>query len=121
MRTRNLEKDQTEPIYTSSKALKNAGFPKYLHMYDLKGFYDFVNSKTINTELIFITYPKFLIVDKYYNRIPQFYKEFSDFYLTISLLLDSYLVGVCKLDYHRTQSLAGIFVINDLTIIKLSL
>jgi hypothetical protein len=121
LRTRNLEKDQTKPIYTSSKALKNAGFPRYLHMYDLKGFYDFVNSKTINTGLIFITYPKFFIVDKYYNRISQFYKEFADFYLTISVLLDSYLVGFCKLDHDHTHSLAGLFVINDLTIIQLSL
>jgi hypothetical protein len=117
LRTSNLEKDQTKPIYTSSKALKNAGFPKYIHMYDLKGFYDFVNSKTINTGLIFITYPNFLIIDKYYNRISQFYREFADFYVTISVLLDSYLVGVCKLDHDRTQSLAGLFVINDLTII----
>jgi hypothetical protein len=117
LRTRNLEKDQTKPIYTSSKALKNAGFPKYLHMYDLKGFYDFVNIKTINTELIFITYPNFLIIDKYYNRISQFYREFADFYVTISVLLDSYLVGICKLDYNHTQSLTGLFVINDLTII----
>ena len=121
LRSKDLTKDRTKPIYTSSQAIKTANFPKYLHRYDLKGFYDFVNSKTINTGLIFVTYPKFFIVDKYYNRISQFYREFADFYVTISVILDSYLVGVCKLDHDHTHSLAGLFVINELAIVKLSL
>jgi len=120
LRNRNLSKDKTIPIYISSKALKNAGFPKYLHMYDLKGFYDFVNSKTVNTGLLFITYPDFLIIDKHYHRMSPFYKVFSDFYLTDSLVVDSYLIGhyIIDRDQTRLMSLVGLSVINDLTIVR---
>jgi hypothetical protein len=119
LRTRDLTKDRTRPIYISSKALKSADFPKYLHMYDLRGFYNFVNSKTINTGLVFISYPDFRIVDRYYNRVSQFYKVFSDFYLKSSLLIDSYLVGYYTIERDQTRSLGGLFVINDLTIVKM--
>ncbi len=121
LRSKNVKKDITKPIYTSSHAIKKANFPKYLHRYDLKGFYDFVNSKTINTGLIFISYPDFLIVDRHYHRVAPFYKAFSDFYLSDSLLIDSYLVGYCIVDREQTQSLVGLFVINDLTIVRLPL
>ena len=121
LRTYDLIKDREKPIYISSKALKSAQFPKYLHMYDLKGFYDFVNSKTVNTGLIFIAYPDFLIVDRYYNRTSQFYREFSEFYLTYPVLINSYLVGYYMSENAQPHSLAGIFVINDLTVMRLSL
>ena len=118
LRSKDLTKDRTKPIYTSSQAIKTANFPKYLHRYDWRGFYNFVNSKTINTGLIFISYPDFLIVDRYYNRVSPFYKVFSDFYLKSSLLIDSYLVGYYTIERAQTRSLGGLFVINDLTIVK---
>ena len=118
LRSKDLTKDRTKPIYTSSQAIKTANFPKYLHRYDWRGFYNFVNSKTINTGLIFISYPDFLIVDRYYNRVSPFYKVFSDFYLKSSLLIDSYLVGYYTIERDQTRSLGGLFVINDLTIVK---
>jgi len=120
LRTRDLPKDKTKPIYISSKALKKANFPNYLPMYDLKGLYDFVNSKTINTGLIFISYPDFLIVDRYYNRVSQFYRKFSEFYLTYPVLIDSYLVGYYMSENAKSNSLVGLFVINDLTIVKMA-
>ena len=123
LRTKDLTKDKNRPIYISSKALKTANFPNYLYNYDWRGFYNFVNSKTINTGLIFIAYPDFLIIDKHYHRVAPFYKAFSNFYLADSLLIDSYLVGYYIVDRAQTQStsLVGLFVINDLTIVRLSL
>jgi len=122
-RTRDIKKDKNKPIYISNKALKTANFPNYLPMYDLKGFYDFVNSKTINTGLIFISYPDFLIVDRHYHRVALFYKVFSDFYLSDSLLIDSYLVGYYIVEHaqRRLASLIDFFVISDLTIVRHSL
>ncbi len=121
LRTKELTKDKTKPIYVSIKKIKSANFPEYLHRYDWRGFYNFVNSKTINTDLIFIAYPDFLIIDKHYHRAAQFYKEFSDFYLSYTLLIDSYLVGYYMVARDQTQSksLVGLFVINDLTIVRL--
>jgi len=119
-RTREVLKDRIKPIYISSKALKSANLPKYLHRYDLKGFYDFINSKTISMDLVFINYPNFRIIDRYYNRVSLSHKEFSDFYRTTSALIDSYIVGYYILQRDQMRSLAGFFVINDLTVVRLS-
>jgi hypothetical protein len=120
LRTRDITKDKNKPIYTSRKSIKAANFPNYLHRYDWRGFYNFVNSKTINTDLIFIAHPDFLIVDRHYHRLAPFYREFSNFYLADSLLIDDWLVGYYMLDRAQTQplTLAGLFVINDLTIVR---
>jgi len=122
LRTTDLTKDKNKTIYISSKAIKTANFPNYLHRYDWRGFYNFINSKTMNTGLIFIAYPDFLIIDRHYHRLTPFYKVFSDFYLTDSLLIDNYLVGYYIIDRDQTQSmsLAGLFVINDLTIVGMA-
>lgn len=123
LRTKDITKDKNRPIYISNKAIKAANFPSYLHRYDWRGFYNFISSKTINTGLIFISYPDFLIIDRHYHRLAPFYKVFSDFYLTESLLIDSYLVGyyaAVDRDQTRTTWLAGLFVINDLTLVQMA-
>jgi hypothetical protein len=122
LRTRDLTKDKTKPLYISSKTLAKVDYPKYIHIYDWKGFYNFANSKTINTGLIFIAYPHFLIIDRRYYRVTPFYKEFSDLYLTESLLIDDWLVGYCMIDRNQTRLiwLAGLFIINDLIIVRQS-
>ncbi len=118
LRTRNITKDKNKPIYTSENALKRANFPRYLNKYDWRGFYNFINSKTMNTDLIFIAYPDFTIIDRHYHRKSQFYKEFSNFYLTESLLIDTYLAGYCIVERESIRVLAGVFIISDLTIVR---
>ncbi len=56
-------------LYLSDKRRKSSGIPKYLPIHISSEFYDFMRNKLFHADMIFSSYTKPLIRDRYFNRV----------------------------------------------------
>jgi hypothetical protein len=56
-------------LYLSDKRRKSSGIPKYLPIHVSSEFYDFMRNKLFHADMIFSSYAKPLIRDRYFNRV----------------------------------------------------
>jgi hypothetical protein len=56
-------------LYLSNKRRKISGIPKYLPIHVSSEFYDFMRNKLFHADIIFSSYDKPLLRDRYFNRV----------------------------------------------------
>jgi hypothetical protein len=93
--------------------------PKYLSGYISKYFYDFMRNKSFNNDIVFTSISSdhgILIRDKHYNRVSIALIEFKTLRNVVHMFWGDDMVVLEKKD---TKRVVGVFIIDDLTIVKL--
>ena len=107
------------PIFISNKSLKHKSMPKYISGYISKYFYDFMRNKSFSSDVVFSSISSdhgILIRDKHFNRVSIALIEFKTLGGVMHMFWDNDLVVLEKKDIKRV---AGVFIIDDLKIVKL--
>jgi hypothetical protein len=115
VRSQDITSDKAKPIYISTRALKNKGFPKYLPMYLSNEFYDFITNKVSDGEMVFSSHSKLTVRDRRYNRIDGVLDRIDALKEAVSIALQDDIVMMYEVDY---RNLIAVMVMYDLTIVK---
>ena len=115
VRSQDITSDKAKPIYISTRALKNKGFPKYLPMYLSNEFYDFITNKVFDGEMVFSSHSILTLRDRRYNRIDGVLARIDALKEAVSIALQNDVVMMYEVDY---RNLIAVMVMYDLTIVK---
>ncbi len=115
VRSQDITSDKAKPIYISTRALKNKGFPKYLPMYLSNEFYDFITNKVSDGEMVFSSHSILTLRDRCYNRIDGVLARIDALKEAVSIALQNDVVMMYEVDY---RNLIAVMVMYDLTIVK---
>ena len=121
LKSHHATKQEAQPLTVeqSAKSLRHKSMTKYISGYITKYFYDFMRNKSFSSDLVFSSFSSdhgILIRDKHFNRVSIALIEFKTLRGVVHMFWDDDVVVLEKKDIKRV---AGVFIIDDLKIVRL--